>query len=176
MIFKETALNGLYEIELERLEDERGFFARTFSREEFKALGLNPNFVECSISFNPKRGTLRGMHYQAAPHEEAKLVRCTMGAVYDVVIDLRHQSPTSGQWMSMELTAENRRMLYVPEGCAHGFQTLETNSEVLYQMSEVHRPEAARGIKWNDPAFGIVWPTPMPAVISRRDMEGDFVR
>jgi dTDP-4-dehydrorhamnose 3,5-epimerase len=158
MIFKETKLKGAYVIEINPLEDERGFFARSFCAKEFKEHGLNQNIAQCNISYNGKKGTLRGMHYQAAPHEEAKLVRCTMGAIYDVIIDLRPDSSTFKKWIGVELTKENRRMLYVPEGFAHGFQTLEDHTEVLYQMSEFHHPEWARGVRWNDPTFGIFWP------------------
>ena len=157
VIFRETKLKGAFIIEPERTEDERGFFARTFCQEEVKAHGLNPRVVQCNISFNKKRGTLRGMHYQVAPCEEAKLVRCTSGAIYDVIIDLRPDSSTLKQWIAVELTADNRRMLYIPEGFAHGFQTLEDNTEVFYQMSEFYHPECARGIRWNDPVFGIEW-------------------
>ena len=159
MIFTETPLKGAYIIEPERIEDERGFFARSWCVEEFKKHGLNPNLVQCNISFNKKKGTLRGMHYQAAPHEEAKLVRCTKGALYDAIIDLRGDSPTFKHWFGVELTAENRKALYIPEGFAHGFQTLEDNTEVFYQMSEFYHPECSRGVRWDDPAFGIEWPT-----------------
>ena len=158
MIFKETKLKGAYVIEINPIEDERGFFARSFCAKEFKEHGLNQNIAQCNISYNEKKGTLRGVHYQAAPHEEAKLVRCTMGAIYDVIIDLRPDSSTFKKWIGVELTKENRRMLYVPEGFAHGFQTLEDHTEVLYQMSEFHHPEWARGVRWNDPTFGIFWP------------------
>ena len=158
MIFKETKLKGAYIIEIEPVEDERGFFARSFCVKEFKEYGLNPNIAQCNISYNEKKGTLRGMHYQVAPHEEVKLVRCTMGAIYDVIIDLRPDSSTFKQWIAVELTQENRRLLYVPEGFAHGFQTLEDRTEVLYQISEFHHPEWARGVRWNDPTFGIFWP------------------
>ena len=158
MIFKETKLKGAYVIEINPLEDERGFFARSFCAKEFKEHGLNQNIAQCNISYNEKKGTLRGVHYQAAPHEEAKLVRCTMGAIFDVIIDLRPDSATFKKWIGVELTKENRRMLYVPEGFAHGFQTLEDHTEVLYQMSEFHHPEWARGVRWNDPTFGIFWP------------------
>jgi dTDP-4-dehydrorhamnose 3,5-epimerase len=170
MIFTETKLKGAFIIEPERLEDERGFFARTWCQREFEAHGLNPRLAQCSISFNKRRGTLRGMHYQVAPYEEARLVRCTMGAIYDVIIDLRPHSPTSKHWISTELTAENRRMLYIPEGLAHGFQTLENNTEVFYQMSEFYHPDHARGVRWNDPAFRIVWPSDV-IVISDKDRE-----
>ncbi len=168
MIFIETKLKGAFLIEAKREHDERGFFARTFCQEEFNAHGLNPRLVQCNISFNKKKGTLRGMHYQAAPYEEAKLVRCTMGAIYNVIIDLRAGSPTFKQWLAVELTAENRRLLYVPEGFVHGFQTLEDNTEVFYQMSEFYHPECARGMKWDDPAFGIEWPIPN-LILSDRD-------
>lgn len=164
MIFIETKLKGAFVIEPERLEDERGFFARTWCQSEFEAHGLNPRLAQCSISFNKRRGTLRGMHYQAAPHEEAKLVRCIRGAIYDVILDLRPVSPTFRQWTSVELTADNRRMVYIPEGCAHGFQTLEDSTEVFYGMSEFYCPEAARGVRWDDPAFGIEWPVQVTAV------------
>ena len=168
MIFIETELNGAFIIEPERLEDERGFFARTWCRREFEVRGLNPNMAQCDISFNKKRGTLRGMHYQGKPHEEAKLVRCTMGAIYDVIIDLRPGSATVSQWVAVELTSENRLMLYIPEGFANGFQTLEDHTEVLYQISEFYAPEYARGIRWNDPAFAIQWPEDQ-RILSDRD-------
>ena len=160
MIFSQTKLKGAFIIEPERLEDERGFFARTWCRQEFEAHGLNPNLVQCNISFNKKKGTLRGMHYQAAPYQEAKVVRCTAGAIYDVIIDLRPASATFKQWMAVALTAENCKMLYVPEDFAHGFQTLADNTEVFYQMSEFYHPECARGARWDDPMFGIEWPLP----------------
>ena len=159
MNFKETRLKDAYFVELDRIEDERGFLARSWCVREFAEHGLNPNLVQCIISFNKKKGTLRGMHYQATPHEEAKLIRCTTGALFDVVIDLRPDSPTFRQWFGVEMTAENRRALYVPEGFAHGFQTLEDDTEVLYQMSEFYHPENARGVRYDDPAFGIEWPS-----------------
>jgi dTDP-4-dehydrorhamnose 3,5-epimerase len=168
MIFTETKLKGAFIIEPERLEDERGFFARTFCRKEFEVYGLNPNLLQCSISYNRLKGTLRGMHYQIPPHEEAKLIRCTMGAIYDVMLDLRPNSPTYRQWVSAELTGENRLTLYVPEGIAHGFQTLQDQTEVLYQMSEFYNAESARGVRWDDPFFAIQWPG-KPLVISRKD-------
>ena len=170
MIFVETKLKGAYIIEPERLEDERGFFSRTWCKREFEAHGLNPNVVQCNISFNRKKGTLRGMHYQVAPYEEAKSVRCTMGRVYDVIIDLRPNSKTFMQWIVVELTSANRKMIYVPKGFAHGFLTLEDNTEVFYQMSEFYAPECARGVRWNDPAFGILWPA-VVTVISERDKQ-----
>lgn len=158
MIFTETRLKGAFIIDIEPIGDERGFFARSWCGKEFGEAGLNSNLRQCSISFNKKRGTLRGMHYQVAPFPEAKLVRCTMGKIYDVIIDMRKESDTYRQWISVELSAQNRRMLYVPENFAHGFQTLEDNTEVFYQMSEFFHPECARGARWDDPAFQIHWP------------------
>src|SRR5713226_8702191 len=155
MKFKETSLKGALIIEPERLVDDRGFFARSWDAREFQAHGLNPMVVESSISFNEKKGTLRGMHYQAKPFEEAKLVRCTRGALYDVIIDLRSDSPTFKKWTGVELTEDNYRTLYIPEGFANGFLTLENWTEVLYQMSQYHNPASAQGVRWNDPAFGI---------------------
>lgn len=157
MKFIETRLKGAFIIEPERLEDERGFFARTFCQKEFEAHGLNPKMVQCNISYNKHKGTLRGMHYQAAPMAEAKLVRCTRGAIYDVIIDMRHESPTYCKWLAEELNAENSKMIYIPEGFAHGFQTMEDDTEVFYQMSEFYSPEHARGVRWDDPIFGIEW-------------------
>jgi dTDP-4-dehydrorhamnose 3,5-epimerase len=175
MIFIETALKGAFLIEPERREDERGFFARAWCQREFVARGLNPRLVQCNISFNRQRGTLRGMHYQAAPYEEVRLVRCTRGAIYDVIIDLRPHSPTFTQWVAVELTADNYCMLYVPEQFAHGFQTLEDNTEVFYQMSEFYAPEYVRGVRWNDPAFAITWPQ-AARIISERDQQyADFL-
>ncbi len=168
-------LEGAYVIEPERLEDERGYFARTYCRDEFVAHGLNPNLVQCNVSFNLKKGTLRGMHYQAKPHEEAKLVRCTRGSVFDAIVDIRADSPTFRKWFAVELSAANGRMLYVPEGFAHGFQTLEDGSEVFYQMSEKYFPESARGILWSDPGIGIRWPIPNPIVSQRDARFSDFV-
>lgn len=168
MIFTETKVMGVLIIEPERREDERGFFARTWDQQEFERQGLNPRLVQCSISFNKQKGTLRGMHYQTPPHAEAKLVRCTLGAIYDVALDLRPASPTLRQWTAVELTADNRRMFYIPEGLAHGFQTLEDNSEMFYQISEFYHPEAARGVRWDDPAFGIEWPLSHP-IMSAND-------
>lgn len=168
MIFTETRIKGAFIVDILRLEDERGFFGRSWCMDEFKEHGLNNQLAQCNISFNKKRGTLRGIHYQAAPYEEAKLVRCTMGEIYDVIIDLRPNSPTFTNWIAMELTAENRRALYIPEGFAHGFQTLTDNTEVFYQMSEKHHPDAARGLRWNDPMFNVSWPV-NTMVISEKD-------
>lgn len=168
MIFTETNLRGAFLVDLERNEDHRGFFARTWCSREFEAHGLNPRLVQCSVSSNARKGTLRGLHYQAAPFAEAKLVRCAVGAIFDVIVDLRHASPTRGQHVGVELTASNHRALYVPEGVAHGFLTLTDGSQVLYQMSEFYHPAAAGGVRWNDPAFGIAWPA-APVAISPRD-------
>jgi dTDP-4-dehydrorhamnose 3,5-epimerase len=175
MIFVPTALSGAFVIEPERHQDQRGFFARTWCAREFANHGLNPRLVQCSMSFNKRKGTLRGMHYQAVPYPEAKLVRCTMGAIYDVIIDLRPSSPTYKQHVGVELTAENRKMLYIPESFAHGFQTLADDNEVLYQMSEFYSPDHARGVRWNDPAFGIVWPPDNRMIIDRDRGYPDFV-
>lgn len=170
MRFTETKLQGAFIIDIEPIEDERGFFARSFCRKEFIEHGLKPDLAQCNISFNKKQGTLRGMHYQKAPHAEAKVVRCTRGAIYDVIVDLRPDSPGFKQWVGVELSADNHRMLYVPEGFAHGFQTLQDNSEVLYQMSCDYVPDCAAGVRWNDPLLNIHWPG-APLVISRRDSE-----
>ena len=180
MIFKETKLKGAYVIELQPMEDERGFFARTFCQKEFEAYGLNPKLVQCNISYNKRKGTLRGMHYQVAPMAESKLVRCTRGAIYDVIIDLRPESPTYRQWFAVELTAYcspltvNHKMPYIPEGFAHGFQTVMDDTEVFYQMSEFYAPECVRGVRWDDPAFGIAWPL-SDQIMSERDKSFQFV-
>ena len=168
MQFTPTEVDGACIIDPERIEDDRGFFARTWCAAEFEARGLVPQLVQCNISFNHRRGTLRGMHYQQAPHAEAKLVRCTQGAIHDVIVDIRTESPTYRTWVGVELTAANRRMLYVPPGCAHGFQTLADDSEVFYQMSQVHHAPAAAGFRYDDPALGIHWPLEV-AVISAGD-------
>ena len=168
MKFTETKLKGAFIITPDLIEDERGFFARAFCRREFEEHGLNPDLVQCNISFNKTKGTLRGMHYQAGPHAEVKLVRCTAGAIYDVIVDLRPESPTFKQWFSTELTEKNHQMLYVPEGFAHGYQTLTPQTEVFYQVSAFYHPASERGIRWNDPTFGIEWPLPV-TVISKKD-------
>jgi dTDP-4-dehydrorhamnose 3,5-epimerase len=174
MILSSTALDGVFVVDVERLSDERGFFARTYCVDELRDRGLELPIVQSSISFNVAAGTLRGMHYQRAPFAETKLVRCTRGAIFDVIIDLRPDSPTHRAWVGCELTAENRRMLYIPEGCAHGFLTLTDNCEVSYQISERYHPEAAAGVRWDDPAFGVIWPA-RPSVISARDAAyGDY--
>jgi dTDP-4-dehydrorhamnose 3,5-epimerase len=166
--FTETPVPGAWLVELEPIEDDRGWFARMFCTEEFSARGLDATVAQCNASFNRRSGTLRGMHYQAEPHGEAKLVRCTQGAIYDALVDLRPSSPAFCGWTGVELSAGNRRMLYAPVGTAHGFVTLTDNSEVLYQMSYPYVPDAARGVRFDDPAFGIEWPVE-PAVISERD-------
>ena len=175
MIFRETAIEGVCLVEPERHDDERGFFARTWDAVEFAEHGLSGRVVQCSTSYNPRRGTLRGLHYQVPPHEETKLVRCTSGAIFDVAVDLRPGSPTLCHWVAAELTAQNRLALYVPEGCAHGFLTLADDSEIAYQMSGPYVPEAARGVRFDDPAFAIDWPTQV-VLVNERDLSyPDFV-
>jgi dTDP-4-dehydrorhamnose 3,5-epimerase len=168
MIFHETKLPGVYEIHLEPKADDRGFFARSWCQHEFEQHGLSSVTAQCSVAFNEKKGTLRGLHYQADPHPESKLVRCTQGAIYDVVLDLRPESSTFKKWFSAILTAANRHMIFVPGGCGHGLLTLEDRTEVFYQMSEFYYPELSRGVRWNDPAFQIEWPA-QPLIISDRD-------
>jgi len=169
MIFEETELPGAFVIELERREDERGFFARTWCANEYADHGLAINLVQANVSWNPRQGTLRGMHFQSAPHAEVKIVRCTRGAIHDVIIDLRENSPGYKQWIGVDLTEENRRALYVPEGFAHGFQTLVPESEVHYLVTEFYAPSAEGGVRWDDPAFGIQWPDPEHVVVSDKD-------
>jgi dTDP-4-dehydrorhamnose 3,5-epimerase len=168
MIFKETSLAGAYVVEMERLEDDRGFFARSFCAEEFAGRGLPATLSQCSVSFNSRRATLRGLHFQADPHAETKLVRCTAGAVHDVIVDLRPDSPSHRRWLGFDLTADNRRALFVPKGFAHGFITLEDRSELLYMMSVAYAPGFARGVRWNDPALAIDWPL-VPRHMADRD-------
>jgi dTDP-4-dehydrorhamnose 3,5-epimerase len=168
MIFEETPLKGAYVIEIERLEDSRGFFARTWCQREFESHKLNPRLVQCSLSFNKKNGTLRGMHYQVPPFAEDKLVRVTRGRIYDVIVDLRPDSDTFLRWFGIDLSQENRLALYVPPGFAHGFETTVDDTEVFYQMSEFHAPDHARGFRWDDPLVGVTWPEPI-TVISERD-------
>jgi dTDP-4-dehydrorhamnose 3,5-epimerase len=196
MIFTETKLRGAYIIELEPVQDERGFFARSFCQHEFEQHGLNFQIVQCNLSYNKKKGTLRGMHYQIAPYQEAKIVSCIQGAMYDVIIDLRPDSPTYCQWSGVELTQEkdldnvnpllggggvgnvtlsSYTMLYVPEGFAHGFQTLEDHAVVFYQMSEFYYPECARGVRWDDPRFAIQWPLPITGISVKDQTYPDFV-
>lgn len=176
MTFAETAIAGTFIVDLEPLRDERGFFARSFCQDEFARHGLRTSVSQCNISHNSQRGTLRGMHYQLEPHPEAKLVRCTRGRIYDVVIDLRPASKTFHRWVATELGSDpdNAHMLYVPEGCAHGFQTLEPDSDVLYWMFGSYSPSYARGVRWDDPAFAITWPLAHP-IISEKDRAYPFV-
>jgi len=180
MIFTETPIPGAFLLEPERLCDERGFFARTWCQKDFTARGLNPNLVQCSTSFNAKAGTLRGLHYQLPPHMEAKLVRSTRGAIFDVIVDLRDGSGTFGQWVGFELSAENGHALYIPEGIAHGFQTLLPETEVFYQISTHYAPESARGVAWDDPELAIAWPPADKRIISdsdaRRPLLADALR
>jgi dTDP-4-dehydrorhamnose 3,5-epimerase len=174
VLFKPTALVGAFVVEPEPIRDVRGFFARTWCREEFTAHGLNPVLVQCNVSFTERRGTVRGLHYQDAPHQEAKLIRCVRGAVHDVIVDLRPQSPTFRQHFAVELRAGSYRMLYVPEGLAQGFLSLADDTEVTYQMSQFHRPDAERGVRWDDPAFAIPWPEPVLLVSDRDRSFPDF--
>jgi len=171
MIITETKIKGVFVIEPHRFEDERGFFAPTFSAKDFAARGMASIFVEGNISYSKNRGTLRGMHFQSTPHGQAKLVRCTRGAIFDVTVDLRPDSPTFKQWVGVELSAENRSMLYLHAACTHGYQTLVDDTEVYYMVSEVYTPESARGYRWNDPAFGIEWPDVGARILITRDRE-----
>ena len=171
-----TPLEGAYVIDLEPVFDERGFFARTWCREEFLAHGLNPNFTQCSISLNTRRGTLRGLHYQDKPYQEVKLVRCNSGAICDVIVDLRPSSPSHAKWFAVELSAANRRMLYAPEGFAHGFQTLADDTEVFYHITESYHPQYARGVRWDDPIFRIDWPNKDPIISARDKSFPDYIR
>ena len=168
MIFKETPIKGAYLVDIKRIADDRGFFGRAFCQHEMKAHGLNEVIAQTNLSHNPTKGTLRGLHYQAAPHEESKLVRCTRGSLFDVLVDLRKGSPTYCQWFGVILTADSFTMLYVPEGCAHGFLTLEDNTDIMYQVSNYYAPDAEKGLLWNDPAFNIEWPFE-PTLISDKD-------
>lgn len=176
MRFQRTPLAGAFVIELDRLEDERGFFARYFCETEFARVGLRTHYPQCNVSFNERAGTVRGMHYQLAPHEEAKLVRCTAGAVYDVIVDLRRESPSYLRWHGVELTAQNHKMQYIPEGFAHGFQTQADGSELLYMMSHAYHLESLRGLRWDDPAVGITWPQTARRFISDRDLSFPLLR
>jgi dTDP-4-dehydrorhamnose 3,5-epimerase len=168
MNFRETELPGVFEVRLEPKPDERGYFARTWCQHEFTARGLSSNIVQCNTSFNLKKGTLRGMHFQQEPNAEIKLIRCTTGKIFDVVLDLRPQSETFRKWTSLILSSTSQNMIYIPQGCAHGFLTMEDNTEVFYQMSEFYSAESARGVRWDDPAFKIDWPGNV-VVISERD-------
>jgi dTDP-4-dehydrorhamnose 3,5-epimerase len=170
MRFIESPLRGVWVIELEQLGDERGWFARTFDTDEFQTRDLNPAVVQCNASFNARGGTLRGLHYQAEPHGESKVVRCVRGAIFDVAVDLRSDSPTYCRWHGVELSGENRLAFYIPAGLAHGFQTITDDAEVLYQMGHRYVPDAARGVRWDDPVFAIEWPPPPDErIISERD-------
>jgi dTDP-4-dehydrorhamnose 3,5-epimerase len=175
VIFTQTALRGAYVVDVEPFEDERGLFARTYCEREFASHGLATRFPQCNVSYNRRAGTLRGLHYQVPPHAEVKLVRCTAGAIADVIVDLRRGSPTRLKWVAVELRAATRRALYVPEGFAHGFITLEDDTEVAYQMGAFYEPSAARGIRWDDPALSIGWPR-RPAVISAQDASYPDIR
>lgn len=175
MIFTETGLPGAYVIELEKREDERGFFARSFCIDEFTDHGLESRVAQCNISFNTRKGTLRGMHFQQAPYEEVRLIRCTRGGIHDVIIDLRPHSLTYKQSFAIELTPYNGKMLYVPKGMAHGFLTLADNTEVFYQMSEFYHPNSAAGVRYNDPAFGLVWPGEVKVIAEKDTQYPDWV-
>jgi dTDP-4-dehydrorhamnose 3,5-epimerase len=168
MRFTETKLAGVFIVDIEAVDDERGFFARSWCAREFAAHGLNSDLVQCNISYNRFAGTLRGMHYQRAPHEEVKLVRCIRGRAWDVVVDLRPESPSCRQWTSIELSADNHRMVYIPAGVAHGFQTLAPDTELFYQMGSFYEPAAAAGVRWDDPVLGVDWPLRDP-IVSDRD-------
>lgn len=171
MKFIETKLRGVFTIELEPIEDERGFFVRSFCQREFKKYGLNLHIVQCNLSYNKRKGTVRGMHYQVAPYEEIKLVRCTIGAIYDVIVDLRSESPTFKQYFSYLLIAEGNKMIYIPKGFAHGYLALKDNTTVFYQVSEFYHPECERTIRWDDPEFGIVWPKMSKYIVSDKDQQ-----
>jgi dTDP-4-dehydrorhamnose 3,5-epimerase len=175
MTFLETKIPGAYEIRPEVFKDERGFFARSWCSKEFASQGLSPILAQCNISASTRKGTLRGMHYQIAPFSETKLVRCTRGSIFDVIIDLRAPSPAFKKWVGVELSASKHNMLYIPEGCAHGFLTLEDDVEIFYQMSEFYTPEAGRGVRWNDPAFGIEWPGEVNVIAERDRTYPDFL-
>jgi dTDP-4-dehydrorhamnose 3,5-epimerase len=170
MTFTETELKGAFVVGVRKIEDERGFFARGWCRKELEGAGLNPNLAQINFASSLKKGTLRGMHFQVAPDAEAKLVRCTRGSIFDVIIDLRPDSPTHGRWIGVDLSAENYLMLYVPEGFAHGYQTLTDDAEMYYMTSAFYAPSAARGVRFDDPAFGIQWPLPV-AVVSDADKQ-----
>jgi dTDP-4-dehydrorhamnose 3,5-epimerase len=169
MQFRSLDISGLWLVELEKLEDERGFFSRLFCSDTFREHGLCADYPQWSVSFNRKRGTLRGLHFQAAPHQEAKLVSCMRGAVFDVAVDVRPTSPSRGKWVAVELSADKGAAFYIPEGFAHGFQTLTDDAEVLYHISQRHHPEAGRGVRWDDPDLAIAWPSAPERVISSRD-------
>ena len=169
MIFKETPLKGAFIIELEKIADERGFFSRAWCQDEFQAMGLSTKIAQCNLSYNATHGTLRGIHYQIAPHEEVKVVRCIQGIIYDVIVDLRTESPSYLQWTGYELSADNRKMIYIPENFAHGYLTLADDTEVFYQVSQFYAPGSEAGIRWNDPAINIKWPKISNIIISEKD-------
>lgn len=169
MIFKETKLQGVFIIEIEKRQDDRGFFARAWCKKEFEAHGLNVHLVQANLAFSQKKGTLRGMHYQMSPYEEAKLVRCIKGAIFDVAIDLRPDSSTYKEWVAVELTEDNHKTFYIPENFAHGYQTLTDNTELFYQVSQFYSPKYECGVRWNDPVFGIEWPETDNLMISEKD-------
>jgi dTDP-4-dehydrorhamnose 3,5-epimerase len=170
MIFTESILKGVFVIEPSRFEDERGFFARVWCQNEFRAQGLETGLIQSNIGFSKHQGTLRGLHYQVSPYEETKLVRCTRGAIFDVAVDLRLGSPSYRRWVGFNLSADNYKMVYIPTGFAHGYQTQTDDTEVTYQVSQVFSPSSERGVRWNDPAFGIEWPIPVPKAISTKDL------
>ena len=174
MKFEKTRLNEVFEVQLEPISDERGFFARSWCQKEFEDHNLNPRLVQCNVSSSPRRETLRALHYQTAPFPETKIVRCTKGSIFVVAIDLRPHSSTFKDWTGVLLSASNQKMLYVPEGCAQGFLTLEDETEVFYQVSEFYRPELTRGVRWNDPTFGVVWPDEVNIISARDDAFPDF--
>ena len=176
MLFTPLEIPGAFLVDIEPKTDDRGFFARSYCKKEFEAHGLGTRLSQCNISYSEAVGTLRGMHIQLAPYQEAKLVRCTRGSLYDVMVDLRRDSPTYCKWFGVTLTAASRQAVYVPEGCAHGFQTLEPASEAFYQVSEYYSKEFERGYRWNDPAFGIVWPLPDPVLSPRDRAHADYIR
>ena len=171
MIFAETRLKGIFVIELKKIEDDRGFFARAWCRKEFEEHGLNPNFVQANNALSHRKNTLRGLHFQVAPDEEAKLIRCIQGAIFDVVVDLRPASSTYKQWFGIELSMENRKMLYVSENFAHGYVSLKDNTEVFYLVSHYYSPDSEKGYCWDDPAFGIQWPVRKDLIVSEKDRQ-----
>ncbi|HVB66169.1 MAG TPA: dTDP-4-dehydrorhamnose 3,5-epimerase [Candidatus Acidoferrales bacterium] len=173
MLITKTKINNSYIIKIEKVKDNRGFFATTWDATKFVKYDLNPKMIECNVSFNKLKGTLRGLHYQMAPYEGAKLIRCTRGKIFDVILDLRPKSSTFMKWRGTILSSDNYKMNYVPDGCAHGFQTLDDNTEVFYQMSQVYMPKYSNGIRWDDPVFKISWPL-KPTVISKKDLTWDF--
>jgi len=175
MIFNETKLKGAFIIEPKKLKDKRGFFARAWDSEQIKEYGLNPKIIQSNISFNKKKGTLHGMHYQTVPYQEVKLIRCTQGRIFDVIIDLRNKSKTKHDWFGIELTAKNSKMLYMPKGFAHGYQALEDNTEVFYQISQAYKPKYERGIRWDDPLINIKWPM-NKKIISDKDKSWKFLQ